>query len=871
MARARWCGPEIYDVASRLVQSCLRQDGSLFSAERSVWTLDLAEVLGGKVGAPIEGKGSFVDKLERQLEGLEADSVQLAAELLYVQLLAESDTSGDTKVEHINRVLGVAPGTSPVPDELVNALHAGVAAYGTSKSWRDAYMRFLVRFVIAWKSLDAEEVERRLASPWDFRDLITDVRRSTTPTVPVWNRQSALQANALLHLIFPETFEYMIAPSHRQRLTATFAKAPGVTEAGSDEDRQVQAIRKAATEALGHELELYSEPFHRVWREDRSAQWTEMVKWATRIFEREDFDRNERDYKLALAEKVRAAREAVESGQPDWLELLSAAFKDGKNNLTDWRAHDKFLAWCEGHAESARDTVTLLWQGDRARTGLPQFLGALPRDAISGPGTRLSIATFLLLGADPTGAPFFKPTPYRRLRRALGLPERAELDLDPDAVFRPEELAARLGVDGRRVRDFLRETYPREEEQHGADWLLTYEQAQAGVDQFSDAEEADSTVAMYADWIELLEELLLRLLGEGVRLRDLLDAQGIVWWVMNASPEDWSEGDRRALEAFRRGGEAKPEKPPTGGGTLVIPAATAELAADLYLPQEWLQENILDLLEEKKQLIFYGPPGTGKTFVARRIGRHLAENGGHARLVQFHPSYTYEDFFEGYRPVSSGDGQVEFSLVPGALREIARRAREHPEEPHLLIVDEINRGNVAKVFGELYFLLEYRNERIELQYSRDEQFELPENLFLIGTMNTADRSIALVDSALRRRFYFVGFVPTHEPVKSVLPKWLEHHELDPEPAALLDKLNEAVGGNDDFSIGPSYFMTPDGSAPRLEQVWEHALKPLLEEHFYGADRDIEAEFCLARLRGRLAEEADAAAAPPEPEADEPTD
>lgn len=862
MARARWCGPEIYDVASRFVETCLQQDGSLFSTERSVWTLDLAQALDGKVGAPIEGKGSFVEKLERQLEGVEADAVQLAAELLYFQLLAESDTSGDTKATHINRILSVAPGSSPVPDELEKALHAGgVAAYGAGKRWRDAYMRFLVQFAIEWKSLDATEAERRLASPWDFREFISGIRSSTR----------ALQANALLHLIFPDTFEYMIAPDHRQRLTAAFAKAPGVTEASDDEDRQVQAIRKAATEALGHELELYSEPFHRIWSEDRSPQWAEMVKWATRIFEREDFDRNERDYKLALAEKVRAAREAVESGRPDWLELLSAAFKDGKNNLTDWRAHDKVLAWCEGHAESARDTVTLLWLGDGARAGLAQFLGALPREAISGPGTRLSIATFLLLGADPTGAPFFKPTPYRRLRRALGLPERAELDLDPEAVFRPEELAAKLGVDGRRVRDFLRESYPREEEEHGADWLLTFEQAQIVLDQFSDTEEADSTVAMYADWVELLEEVLLRLLGDGVRLRDLLDAQGIVWWVMNASPEDWSEGDRRALELFRRGGEAKPEKPSTGGGTRVIPAATAELAAELHLPQDWVQENILDLLEEKKQLIFYGPPGTGKTFVARRMGRHLTEHGGHMRLVQFHPSYTYEDFFEGYRPVPSGDGQVEFSLVPGALREIARRAREHPEEPHLLIVDEINRGNVAKVFGELYFLLEYRNERIELQYSRDEQFELPENLFLIGTMNTADRSIALVDSALRRRFYFVGFVPTREPVKSVLPKWLEHHALDPEPAALLDELNESVGGNDDFSIGPSYFMTPDGSAPRLEQVWEHALKPLLEEHFYGSDRDIEGEFGFESLRRRLAEEADATVAAPDSEPDEPAD
>jgi 5-methylcytosine-specific restriction protein B len=431
-----------------------------------------------------------------------------------------------------------------------------------------------------------------------------------------------------------------------------------------------------------------------------------------------------------------------------------------------------------------------------------------------------------------------------------------ETELDPEAVFRPEELAAKLGIDGRRVRGFLRETYPRKAEEHGRDWWLTSEQAEAVVDHFVDTDDADRTIAVYADWVELLEELLLRLLGNGVRLRDLLDAQGIVYWVTSKLGKDWEK--------------PQPEDPgPPSGRKVVIPPATTEVASELHLPQEWIQQNILDLLAEKRQLIFYGPPGTGKTFVAQRIGRHVAGSGGHTRLVQFHPSYTYEDFFEGYRPVSIDGRDITFKLIPGALREIAKRAQEHPEQPHLLIVDEINRGNVAKVFGELYFLLEYRNEQIELQYTREEQFQLPENLFLIGTMNTADRSIALVDSALRRRFYFVSFTATKQPVKSVLPNWLERHELDPEPAALLDKLNEVID-DEDFSIGPSYFMTADGSAPKLDRIWEHAVKPLLEEHFYGAARDIETEFSLESLRKRLAEEADVATTEP-PGVNEPTD
>ena len=131
----------------------------------------------------------------------------------------------------------------------------------------------------------------------------------------------------------------------------------------------------------------------------------------------------------------------------------------------------------------------------------------------------------------------------------------------------------------------------------------------------------------------------------------------------------------------------------------------------------------------------------------------------------------------------------------------------------MLIVDEINRGDTAKIFGELLFLLEYRDEQVQLQYSPEEPFSLPQNLFLIGTMNTADRSIALVDAALRRRFYFIELAPTHEPVKSVLRGWLEQHELDDEPALLLDALNEKIA-RDEIAIGPSYFMTKDGDAAR---------------------------------------------------------
>jgi MoxR-like ATPase len=238
-----------------------------------------------------------------------------------------------------------------------------------------------------------------------------------------------------------------------------------------------------------------------------------------------------------------------------------------------------------------------------------------------------------------------------------------------------------------------------------------------------------------------------------------------------------------------------------------LPAPDEVLAARLLLPVEWLRETV-DLLNEKRQVILYGPPGTGKTFLAQELCKALVESsGGEYAIVQFHPSYSYEDFFEGIRPrlAQDGSGSVAFDLVSGPLKRLASLAQKNPTHPYVLIIDEINRANLAKVFGELYFLLEYRGQRVTLQYS-DEEFLLPRNLFLIGTMNTADRSIALVDAAMRRRFYFQGLFPGEEPIRDVLPRWLITQGFKPEAAELLKALNESID-DPDFAIGPSYLMT----------------------------------------------------------------
>lgn len=289
--------------------------------------------------------------------------------------------------------------------------------------------------------------------------------------------------------------------------------------------------------------------------------------------------------------------------------------------------------------------------------------------------------------------------------------------------------------------------------------------------------------------------------------------------------------------------------------TFVLPDVTDDLAHELLMPRDWLQECV-ELLRDRPQLVLYGPPGTGKTYLAQKLARHLAGREG-TTLVQFHPAYSYEDFFEGYRPVAGEGGTVAFRLRPGPLRRVVDQALQHPEQPFVLIIDEINRGNLARIFGELYFLLEYRDEAIELLYASgdDKAFTLPPNVLVIGTMNTADRSIALVDAAMRRRFNFVSLQPEEEPVRSLLGRWLEREGRKDEAARLLVELNGRIA-DPEFKVGPSYLMRSaayqDGG---LERVWRTAILPLLEEHHYGDGVDVHRRYGLPTLRAALAGQA----------------
>lgn len=273
------------------------------------------------------------------------------------------------------------------------------------------------------------------------------------------------------------------------------------------------------------------------------------------------------------------------------------------------------------------------------------------------------------------------------------------------------------------------------------------------------------------------------------------------------------------------------------------PYTSEDFLNDVYLSKE-KYDTVKNLLHRKKNIILCGPPGVGKTFMAQRLAYSIlgSKDKDHLKTIQFHQNYSYEDFIQGYRPNGTG-----FVIRSGPFYDFCKKAESDPSHPYFFIIDEINRGNLSKIFGELLMLIEAdkRGKEVKILYS-DAPFSVPENLYIIGMMNTADRSLAMIDYALRRRFSFFELHPAFDEA-SFMKRQKEIGDPNYDKlVSALKQVNEMIMGDpslgDGCVIGHSYLClkSEDVNLETLQSIVEYELIPLIKEYWFDNKTNFEA-------------------------------
>ena len=806
----------ILDAAEQWKQRCLLDGGSVFTDER-LWTQEYFRQLHTHfVERPDTGTDLFEEKLRRQLEPAPPEAKRLWAEMAWLYYLIVFHIKRVTKLDRIRTVWEWSG--EPLPEQhwaLRDVLDAGLVTPGIaylSQQWRE--FGFIITMMHDWCSQTPDKRKLLLSDPWSFAEWVDgqkDGRR----------RQFR---HAVLFLLFPDTFEPIMSVGHKKAIVKAFRNE--TAEAGDVDNMDLvnldkallAVVRRLQDERPGEEVLFYHAPLKDRWKDGLPPQNDKDKRPSDEEWYRDRFG-------TAEVWVIGAGQGARLWG--DFREHGIAAI--GYGELGDLGEYDSREAIHNALIESGRgknpsNHSLAAWEFVHEMKIGDILIVKKGRSVILGWGKVTGDYTY-----DPERAE------YQNLRKVEWHPCHTPISLN-DLIT--TKTLTRFTTYKKWLQDTFRLVDDKEHEtpgdserrpEHGRRPNLNFEEMGIPVGSFLVSTKTGEQAVVAA-------QNRVTFLGEEMSLTAATERT--VGHRTHPCPQ-WAFEGRNLSDIYEETYGVKPDLPPSVPEP--EPYNITVALEDLFVEEAQLQ-RIVDSIALRKNLILQGPPGVGKTFIARRIAWCLIgyKDSRPIEMVQFHQSYAYEDFVQGWRPTETGG----FTLRNGVFFEFCKRAEQQPETPFVFVIDEINRGNLSRIFGELLMLIESDkrgpDHAITLTYSNaGERFSVPDNVHLLGLMNTADRSLAIVDYALRRRFAFETLEPAYGTRQ--FRDYLLEADVDLDLVDRIDRnlsaLNERIRDDKDlgsgFQIGHSYFV-PEESA---DEQWylgivDTQIAPLLREYWF---------------------------------------